>query len=155
MAFKTLTLAAAISLTACAAFAQSRVELAQEYAALPAVQEMMTAMFSPETSAAQFRASLPPGYPLTDEQALKVGEVMSGVLMGLKPQMEALQVDAIAEVFTEEEIRTMIDFYSTEMGAQILIKTQPMFQKVMVELTPQIMQAMGAKQAEIQQILSE
>ena len=155
MTFKTLALASAIGLTASATFAQSRTELAQEYAALPAVQEMMVAMFSPETSAAQFRASLPPGYPLTDEQALKVGEVMSGVLMGLKPQMEALQVEAIAEVFTEEEIQTMIDFYSTEMGGQILIKTQPMFQKVMTELTPQIMQAMAAKQGEIGQILSE
>ena len=155
MTLKSLALATAMSFAACAAFAQSRTELAQQYTALPAVQEMMTAMFSPETSAAQFRASLPPGYPLTDEQALKVGEVMSGVLMGLKPEMEALQVEAIAEVFTEEEIQAMIDFYSTEMGGQILIKTQPMFQKVMVELTPQIMQAIAAKQDEIGQIMSE
>jgi hypothetical protein len=140
---------------ATAGWTQSRLELAETYNALPAVQEMMVAMFSPEASAAQFRASLPPGVPISDDKALRVGEIMSGVLMGLKPTMETLQTEAIAEVFTEEEIQAMIDFHSTEIGAQVLVKTQPMFQRVMGELTPQIMQAMAAKQAEIIEIMSE
>jgi len=80
---------------------------------------------------------------------------MSGVLKGLQPRMVELQNAAIADVFTEEEIRAMIDFHSTEVGAQILIKTQPMFTAVMGQLTPEIVQAMGAKQGEISAILSE
>ena len=149
-----LFVAAALFLCANTAWSETRFELAQDYTALPAVQSMMTDMFSPAASAAQFRASLPPGVEVTDDQAARVGEIMSGVLMGLKPRMEELQTAAIAEVFTEDEIRAMIDFHSTELGGSILIKTQPMFQKVMGELTPQIIEAMGAKQGEIAAIMS-
>lgn len=151
---KTLLLSFGILLAAPAAWSQSTQELAQEYNDLPAVQRMMDEMFSPEASAAQFRASLPPGVPLSDEQALAVGEIMSGVLMGLRPRMEELQVGAIAEVFSEEEIQAMIEFHSTEIGANILIKTQPMFQRVMGDLTPEIVQAMSAKQSEIADVMS-
>lgn len=155
MASKAFVLATAFTVTAFTAFAQSRLELAQQYKSLSAVQEMMTAMFSPDASAVQLRASLPPGFPITDDQALRAGEVTSGVLMDRKPKIEALQVEAIDEVFTEEEINAMMEFHSSEVGAQILIRTQPMFQRGKSELTPQIVQAMADKQPEIQQILSE
>lgn len=140
--------------SATAGWAQSKLELAQQYNKLPGVQQMMIEMFSPEASAAQFRASLPPGVPLTDEQALEVGVIMSEVLMGLKPRMEELQTAAIADVFSEDEIRAMIEFHSTELGASILIKTQPMFQQVMGALTPEIVAAMGAKQGDIAKIMA-
>ena len=146
---------ALVLLTASPVWAQSRAELAEQYSALPAVQQMMTEMFSPESSASQFKATLPPGFEITDDQLFRVGAVMSDVLKGLQPRMVELQNAAIAEVFTEEEIRAMIDFHSTDIGAQILVKTQPMFAAVMGELTPEIVQAMGSKQAEISAILSE
>ncbi len=136
-------------------WAQSRSELAEQYSALPAVRQMMDEMFSPAASAAQFKATLPPGFEITDDQLLRVGEVMSDVLIGLQPRMVELQKAAIADVFTEEEIQAMIDFHSTDIGARILIKTQPMFTAVMGQLTPEIVQAMGAKQGEISDILSE
>ncbi|MCV6593659.1 MAG: DUF2059 domain-containing protein [Silicimonas sp.] len=151
---KALALVAAL-MPAGAAWAETKQELAQAYNDLPAVQQMMEAMFSAEGMAAQFRAGLPPGMQVTDEQALRVGAVMSETMVGLQPKMEALMIEATAEVFSEDEIRAMIDFYSSEHGAQILLKTQPMFQKVMSELTPSIMQAMAAKQGEIAKILSE
>ena len=146
---------ALVLLTASPAWAQSRAELAEQYSALPAVQQMMSEMFSPESSASQFKATLPPGFEITDDQLFRVGVVMSNVLKGLQPRMVELQNAAIAEVFTEEEIRAMIEFHSTEIGARILIKTQPMFTAVMGQLTPEIVQAMGAKQSEISAILSE
>ena len=149
------TLVAFILITASPIWAQSRLELAEQYSALPAVQQMMDEMFSPEASASQFKATLPPEFEITDDQLLRIGVVMSGVLKGLQPRMVELQNAAIADVFTEEEIRAMIDFHSTEVGAQILIKTQPMFTAVMGQLTPEIVQAMGAKQGEISAILSE
>lgn len=147
--------AALFLLTASPLWSQSPIELAEQYSALPAVQQMMDEMFSPEASASQFKATLPPGFEITDDQLLRVGVVMSDVLKGLQPRMVELQNTAIAEVFTEEEIRAMIDFHSTDIGAQILIKTQPMFTAVMGQLTPEIVQAMGAKQGEIAAILSE
>lgn len=147
--------AAFVFLMAFPVWAQSRLELAEQYSALPAVKQMMDEMFSPEASASQFKATLPPGFEITENQLLRVGVVMSDVLKGLQPRMVELQNSAIAEVFTEEEIRAMIDFHSTDVGAQILIKTQPMFTAVMGQLTPEIVQAMGAKQGEISAILSE
>ena len=153
--FSSIAFAFAFGVQATNAWAQSREELAEQYTALPAVQQMMTEMFSPEASAAQFKATLPQGFEITDDQLLRVGEVMSGVLLGLQPRMVELQNAAIAEVFTEEEISAMLEFHSTDIGAQILIKTQPMFTAVMSDLTPAIVEAMGAKQAEISAILTE
>lgn len=153
--FPRFLLAATFICATSVVWAQSRVELAEEYSALPAVEQMMSEMFSPEASAAQFKATLPPNFEINDDQLLRVGEIMSEVLKGLQPRMVKLQNAAIAEVFTEEEIRAMIDFHSTELGASILVKTQPMFTAVMSDLTPEIVQAMGAKQSEIAEILSE
>lgn len=147
--------AAAISLCGLPSFAQDAKELATQYNQLPAVQEMMTAMFSPETSAQQFKATLPPGVDVSDEKLLKVGQIMSDVLIGLKPEMEEMQIEAIADVFTVEEIEAMIEFYSSDIGASVLVKTQPMFTSVMTELTPKIQAAMGMRQQEIIEIMSE
>lgn len=153
--FSKVVVSSALVLSASSLWAQSRIELAEQYSALPAVQQMMEDMFSPEASASQFKATLPPGFEISEDQLLRVGEVMSNVLKGLQPRMVELQNTAIADVFTEEEIRAMIEFHSTEIGASILVKTQPMFTAVMGQLTPEIVQAMGAKQGEISEILSE
>lgn len=149
-----LALALALGLTPFAAPAQNAPEaLVQEYAALPAVQEMMAAMFSPETSAAQLAATLPPGMDLSDDQLARIGAIMSAELTDFQPRMEELMIAGMVETFTAEEVQAMIDFYSSPVGASILLKTQPMFTAIMAEIAPEIQTRMMGRQAEIMQII--
>ncbi|MEJ6392075.1 DUF2059 domain-containing protein [Gymnodinialimonas sp. 2305UL16-5] len=151
---RALCLALTLALAPLGAQAQSTAELAQEYADLPAVQEMMSAMFSPEASAQQLAATLPPGMTLTDEQMSEIGVIISEELIDFQPRLETLMVEAMAETFTEEEIQAMIDFYSTEIGASILIQTQPMFTNIMTQLGPEMQQRMMGRQADIMAIIT-
>ena len=146
---RSLTFALTLALTPTLSFAQSTEELAQEYAALPAVQDMMAAMFSPEASAAQLEASLPPGMDLSAEQLDQIGQIISAELVDFQPRLEVLMIEGMVETFTEEEIQAMIDFYSSDIGASILVKTQPMFTGIMTTLAPEMQPRMMSRQAEI------
>ena len=146
---RSLTFALTLALTPTLSFAQSTEELAQEYAALPAVQDMMAAMFSPEASAAQLEASLPPGMDLSAEQLDQIGQIISAELVDFQPRLEVLMIEGMVETFTEEEIQAMIDFYSSDIGASILVKTQPMFTGIMTTLAPEMQTRMMSRQAEI------
>jgi hypothetical protein len=151
---RALILAAALALLPLAATAQPAPEtLVREYAGLPAVQQMMAAMFSPEASAAQLQATLPPGMNLTDDQLSRIGEIISAEMIDFQPRMEGMMIAAMVETFTEEEVQAMIDFYSSPVGASILLKTQPMFTSIMTQMGPEIQTRMMGRQAEIMQII--
>ena len=148
-----LRLITALVLVATPLAAQDRMALAREYVALPANQQMMTDMFSPASMAAQFMIGLPPVISVTDAQQARIGEILSGVMNGVRPQMEASMTTAAAEAFTAEELSALIAFYSTEIGASILGKNQAFFQTVMADIQPQIMNNTQSVLPELIQIL--
>ncbi len=150
---RALTFAVALALTPLSATAQSVEELAREYAALPAVQEMMSAMFSPEASAAQIAATLPPGMELTDQQLSDLGNLLSEELVDFQPRLEVLMIEGMVDTFNEEEMQAMIDFYSSDVGRSILVQTQPMFTNIMTQLAPEMQARMLGRQADIMAII--
>jgi hypothetical protein len=145
-------LAIAISTTG-ASVAQDIDSLAQDYMELPAVQGMLSDMFSPETMGAQFVASLPTDMNLSDAQVSAVGQIMSEAMGDVRPEMETLMQQQSAEVFSAEELQAMIDFYSSDLGASILQKNTVFFTATMAELNPKIMAAVQRRQADIMQVL--
>ena len=151
---RALSLALALICTPFVTAAQPAPEaLVREYAALPAVQQMMADMFSPEASAAQLAATLPPGIDLTDDQLAEVGRIISEELIDFQPRMEVMMITAMIETFTEEEVQAMVDFYASDVGASILLKTQPMFTNMMTELGPEMQERMVGRQADIMAVI--
>ena len=150
---RAFTFAIALALAPLSVSAQSVEELAREYAALPAVQEMMAAMFSPEASAAQIAATMPPGVDLTEQQLTDLGNLLSEELIDFQPRLEVLMIEGMVDTFNEEEISAMIEFYSSDVGASILVQTQPMFTNIMTQLAPEMQQRMLGRQADIMAII--
>jgi hypothetical protein len=148
---------AAISMIALAGpvLAQSTEELAQEYVALPANQQMMEDMFSGESFAAQMAATLPPQMNLSDDQMQRIGAAMAGAMAPLLPQMEAAMLEATAQTFTVEELQAMIDFYGSEIGASILAKSPGLMQTAMARIAPAMMQMQQQVMPEIMAIMQE
>lgn len=134
--------------------AQDMRALAEEYIQMPEVQQMITEMFAPETMAAQFKVSLPPGTAVTDDQALKIGALMSGVMNGMRPKVETLMIESSARHFTVDELQALIDFYKSEHGASIMAKMQPYMQDVMSTMMPEMMTAMAEIGPEINEVMS-
>lgn len=151
---KTVIAALAIAIsTASASIAQDLDSLAQDYMELPAVQGMLSDMFSAETMGAQFVASLPANMDLSEEQIMAVGQIMSEAMAEVRPEMESLMEQQSAQVFTAEELQAMIDFYSSDLGASILQKNTVFFTSTMAELNPKIMEAVQMRQNDIMQVL--
>lgn len=146
--------AIALALTPASAFAQSTLELSQQYSALPAVQEMMAAMFSPEATAAQLAASLPPGVELNENQMTRLSTLMSEELIDFQPQLEALMIEAMAETFTAQELQAQIEWASSDVGRSVLVQTQPLMARITTQMAPELQTRMMNRQAEIMQILS-
>jgi hypothetical protein len=147
-------LALALScLVAGSATAQDINDLAREYMGLPAVQEMMTDMFSPGTMGQQFVNSLPPGMSPSDEQVAQIGVILSEAMGEVRPDMESLMERQSAVVFTEAELQAMIDFYGSDIGASILKKNTSFFTATMAELNPKIIAAVQMRQGDIMQVL--
>jgi hypothetical protein len=150
-----LAIATAVCLSfAPAVQAQDTMALAEEYVQMPEVQQMITEMFGAEAMAAQFKVSLPPGMPLTDDQALRIGTLMSGVMNKMRPRIETLMTEASAKHFSVEELQALIDFYKSEHGASVMLKMQPYMQDVMGSMMPEMMTAMGEIGPQINAIMS-
>lgn len=152
---KHLIHAAAFALLATPTFAQDTTALAQDYVDLPAVQSMITAMFSPETMGEQMANSLPPSITLSPAQQTRIGEVMSAAMNKMRPRLEELMVSGSAETFTAAELDAMIAFYQTEHGAAILTKSAPFMTKVMGALAPEMQALQTEVGPEINKILQE
>ncbi|MEM1077944.1 MAG: DUF2059 domain-containing protein [Pseudomonadota bacterium] len=135
------------------AMAQDTRSLAEEYVNLPAVQDMMDDMFSPEAMAIQFRAGLPPNVPITDAQVGEIAKLLSRELDTLRPRFSEVLVASATEVMTAEELEAMIGFYSTDVGASILRKTQTVMSVYMQQLGPEIAGLQQRILPEVAQIL--
>ena len=144
----------ALALCATPLFAQDTRALAEDYVNMPEVQQMITDMFSAETMAAQFKVSLPPGTPVTDDQAQRIGVLMAEVMAGMRPTVESLMIESSAKHFTADELQALIDFYKSEHGAAIMAKMQPYMQDVMATMMPEMMTAMSAIGPQINAIMS-
>lgn len=150
-----IAFAIALALTPATVFAQSTLELSQQYANLPAVQEMMAAMFSPEASAAQIASTMPPGVTLSDDQMNRLGTLLSEELVDFQPRLEELMIAAMADTFTVEELQAQIDWASSDIGRSILVQTQPMFTAIMTQMAPELQARMMGRQADIMAIILE
>jgi hypothetical protein len=138
--FRTAVLALAFSATQ--ALAQSALDLAEEYATMPEVQQMMDEMFSPESMIAQFEMNLPASVVLTDDQRTRVGTLLSDTMNEMKPRMQEMMIAGSAKYFSVDELQALIDFYRSEHGASVMSKMQPFFQETMAQLAPEIQQKM-------------
>lgn len=127
--------------------------LASEYANMPQIVQMMDDMFAPDSMAAQFIGSLPANVKVSDEQAQQIGGLLSGVMVDIRPRMQELMIQTSAEIFSADEIRALIAFYSSEHGASVMSKMQPLMQRVMGALNPVLQQKMQSVQPEIIKIM--
>lgn len=135
--------------------AQDANDLARQYVNLPAVQQMMTDMFTPEILASQFKAGLPESANVSDEKALRIGKLMAEGLVQIRPKLETMMVEGSARVFSAPELLALIDFYSSEHGAMVMAKMQPFMQTIMVELGPEMQAMQQAILPEIIKIMQE
>lgn len=139
-----------------AAFAQDEVtNLAQDYVDLPEVQRMMEDMFSPGSMLAQFESGLPAGVALSEDQRDRIGTLLSDAMRTLQPEMENVMVSASAKVFTADELRALIDFYSSEHGASVMAKMQPFMQETMSVMMPRIQSQMESVTPQLIEIIQE
>jgi hypothetical protein len=154
---KSLVLAAAIgiaTLPPLPSLADEATEkLAREYVNMPEVQQMIDDMFSPESMGAQMAGQLPPGFEVDYEKRKQIGKLMSDGMQSLRPRMQELMASNAAEVFSEEELQALIDFYGSEHGAAVMAKMQPYFQKTMAELAPDMREMQKSVVPQIMEIL--
>lgn len=139
-------LAAALAVaTALPAAADELGDLVQQYVNLPANQQMIDSMLSPEMLAQQFSMGLPPDMEVSDEKITQIGALLSSEMQKLRPDMMEAMANAMAAHFTKEEISALMAFYQDEHGASAMAKMQP----YMADFTAQIM----PKFAEMQQAI--
>ena len=93
------------------------------------------------------------GFEVDDEKRMKIGKLMSEGMQSLRPRMQELMASNAAEVFSEEELQALIDFYGSEHGAAVMAKMQPFFQKTMAELAPDMREMQKSVVPQIMEIL--
>lgn len=150
-----LPLAAALVFAALPVSAQDTRALAQQYAALPSIQKMMDDLFAPEALASSVLAQLPPGMPVTQDQATRIGTIMSETMRTLRPRMTELLISGSAESFTADELSALIGFYESEHGAAIMQKMPMMMQSTMEQMAPDIQAMQMELGPQIEAILRE
>ncbi|MGB0960551.1 MAG: DUF2059 domain-containing protein [Halocynthiibacter sp.] len=136
-------------------FAGEREDLAKEYVQLPAVQTLLMNVYSPDATSGIMQSMMPPGIQLSEDQLRRVGELMAKHFTPLIPHLETSMEKTAAEVFTVEELKAMIEFYSSSAGESILGKSNVLMQKSMAEMAPHMMGAVQKLQPEMVKILSE
>lgn len=152
---KNTVFALALSICALPVGADTKRDLAEDYIEMPAIQNMIDEMFSPETMKVQFEAGLPASVTFSEDQIDKVAVLLSSALQDLKPQIEAAMLESTVRVFSEDEISSMIAFYSTENGEMIMAKMSTFFADYMKDIGPEIQKTNVRLMPEIQKILSE
>ncbi|SFJ61330.1 DUF2059 domain-containing protein [Caulobacter sp. UNC279MFTsu5.1] len=81
---------------------------------------------------------------LTDEQSRLVSETVIESTREMTDKMKAPMIDAVAEVFTEQELRELVAFYEAPTGQALIAKTPELTQKMMAQM-PAIMAEMQGK----------
>ncbi len=134
--------------------AQASEELAKDYVEMPAVQQMINDMFAPEQVEAMMSA-VAPGAQLDAEKISKISDLLAGVLDKLRPDIEASMVKSADEIYTDEELTALIDFYSNETGIAIMGKTTQFLAAYNEQVMPLLMQEMMAITPQIREIAAE
>jgi hypothetical protein len=75
---------------------------------------------------------------LTDEQSQLVSETVVESTREVTDRMKAPMIDAVAEVFTEQELRDLVAFYEAPSGQALIAKTPELTQRMMAQM-PAIM----------------
>lgn len=75
---------------------------------------------------------------LTDEQSQLVSETVVESTREMTEKMKAPMIDAVAEVFTEQELRDLVAFYEAPSGQALIAKTPELTQRMMAQM-PAIM----------------
>lgn len=153
MRHKTLKAAAVIAFLATPSLAQDNLALAKQYMSLPAVENMITEMFSGDIMVAQMEANMG-GITLSETQKQKLSTLMGGLMTKLRPQVNDAMLKTTAEIMTAEEIKYMIEVYSTPLGASIVGKTAEMMTRSQALMGPAIMEEMMSAMPQIQEIMT-
>lgn len=146
---------------ACALAAPAIASAEPSAKALALTRRMVAAMHIEETMTPMMRAMMRQQMDimiaqqkgLTDQQKTilgsAIGETMDEVLAGgfMSDLMERL-VPAYAEVYSEDELEAVVQFYESPIGQRVLRKMPqltPAAMKVMAEITPKLQAEMTAK----------
>lgn len=75
---------------------------------------------------------------VTDEQSRLISETVLETTHEMTDKMKAPMLDAVAEVFSEQELRDLVAFYEGPSGQALIAKTPELTQKMMTQM-PAIM----------------
>ena len=131
------------------AAAQSVKALARQYVELPAVQAGLAGMQSPTLIANGVVAQLPRGVKMSPAKKAAIGKAIAQQLAKERPAMEKALVESAAKTYTAEELKAMIAFASTRIGASATSKgtvfaltansaMAPAMQRMQARLKPQL-----------------
>lgn len=123
-------------------------KLAQQYIDLPANQNTIKQMLSPQMLGAQIRAAT--GGKLNQAQMDKIINVTSEELSAALPQMSKMMTKAAASTFNDRELEAMIEFYSSPVGESSAAKLAPFMMKYSQLIAPLMQQMMQNTLAKIQ-----
>lgn len=71
---------------------------------------------------------------VTEDQGRLVGEVAAESAREMTGKMKAPMIDAMAEVFTEQELRDLVAFYEGPSGQALIAKTPELTQRMMGQM---------------------
>lgn len=84
---------------------------------------------------------------MTDEQGRLLSETVVEITGEMTGKMKAPMIDAMAEVFTEQELRDLVAFYEGPSGRALIAKTPELTQRMMAQM-PGMMAEMQVKMRE-------
>ncbi|MBO9559538.1 MAG: DUF2059 domain-containing protein [Caulobacter sp.] len=89
---------------------------------------------------------------VTDEQSQLISDIVLDSTREMTHKMKAPMIDAMAEVFTEQELRDLVTFYEGPSGQALIVKTPELTQRMMgqvpalaAEMQSKMMQKLCAK----------
>ncbi len=132
---------------------QATQKLAREYVDLPGVQKMLDDMLSPDAIAAQIAAKMPANAKIDNVKMRRISTVIHDELTAIRPRMEKVMTENVAEAFSAEELQALIDFYQSPHGSSIMAKMQPLFQNVLIELGPELQNSQRKMRLKIDEII--
>lgn len=132
------------------AAAQSTKTLARQYIELPAVQSSLLGMETPAMFGGLLQALLPTGVKISPSKKAAISKVLAMEIAKERPAMEKAMIEAAAKTFTADELKAMIAFSKTKLGASATSKSAafalassagmaPSMQRMEARMKPQIM----------------
>ena len=129
MTRRLLAAAFALLMLTCIARAQDDLhDAAERYINLPAIQQVIDYALGPTFLQSMLALA---GDRLDAGKRDQVVAIATEDMARTRPRMENAMVEAAAGVFTLAELEAMITFYSSEVGASTMVKTQAFSQAYM------------------------